>query len=94
MGAPSSTIGLDERELAAALHQLRVLVNADGADFELSGVDDGGVVHIRLDLDGAACADCVLPAEDLEQMVGASLQRSVPGVRTVHVIDPRRPERP
>jgi Fe-S cluster biogenesis protein NfuA len=92
MGAPFSTIGLDERELAAALQQLRVLVNADGADFELSEVDDG-VVHIRLDLDGAACADCVLPAEELEQMIDAALQRSVPGVRTVHVIDSRRQRR-
>ena len=90
MGAPSSTIGLDEREVAAALDQLRVLVSADGADFELSGVDDAGIAHIRLDLEGAGCAECVLPAEELEQMIGDSLRRSVPGVRAAHVIDPRR----
>lgn len=89
MGAPSSAIGLDERELVAALQPLRVLVNADGADFALSGVADG-VVHIRLDLDGATCAECVLPAEELEQMIRDSLRRSVPDVHAVHIIDPRR----
>ncbi len=81
---------VDEREAAAALEQLRVLVSADGADFELDGVDEGGVVRIRLNLDNVGCEECVLPAEALEEMVGDFLRSAVPGARAARVIDPRR----
>jgi Fe-S cluster biogenesis protein NfuA len=80
---------MDVREVRAALNELRPMVQGDGGDLELLGAE-GGVVRLRLLLQGAECAECVLPADLLEQVALDALCRSVAGVTAVQVDDPRR----
>lgn len=76
--------------LAAALDSARALVQADGADLELVGVDDDlGRVELRLLLVEAGCAECVMPQPFLEGVVLDILHEAVPTIRAVRVDDPR-----
>src|SRR4051794_30380138 len=47
---------VDLREVAATVNELRPMLQGDGGDLELVGVDDG-VVRLRLLLDSAECAE-------------------------------------
>ena len=47
---------------------------------------------LRLRLEAANCAECVLPRAMLEGVATGMLQRSVPGITGVSIDDPR--ERP
>lgn len=85
-----TTTPLDESTVSEALDEVRVLVTADGADFELVGVDPTDAkVQLRLVLDGVECRECVLPRPMLEEMVTGMLRTSVPGVGSVSITDPR-----
>jgi Fe-S cluster biogenesis protein NfuA len=74
----------------SALHAAQSLVEADGSTFELLEVSAEGVVRLRLDIEDASCADCVMPAELLEATVAKLLRATVPSVSTVDILDPRR----
>jgi Fe-S cluster biogenesis protein NfuA len=74
--------------LAAALDGVRALVREDGSDLRLLGVDDG-IVRLRLEIEDASCADCVMPRDVLEQVAQRLLSSSVPSVRRVEILDPR-----
>jgi Fe-S cluster biogenesis protein NfuA len=81
---------VQEAELRAAIDEVSNLVRADGGDIEITGVDVAtGAVRARLLIDTADCADCILPRHLLEEIVTGRLRRSVPGVRTVSIEDPR-----
>jgi hypothetical protein len=81
---------IDTSALAAAVDEARAVVQADGADFELVGVDDElGQVDLRLLLVEAGCAECVMPRQFLEGVVLDILHKAVPNVRAVRVDDPR-----
>jgi Fe-S cluster biogenesis protein NfuA len=81
---------IDVDAVAGALGEARALVQADGADLELVGVDDElGQVELRLLLVEAGCAECVMPQQFLEGVVLDILREAVPTVRAVHVDDPR-----
>ncbi len=74
-----------------ALAEVRPLVQADGADILLDGLDtESGKVALRLDLDGVSCLECVLPAELLHSMVADAMARRVPGLVEVTLADPRQ----
>lgn len=75
--------------LAAAIEEVQLIVSADGARLEL--VDqDANLVHLRLELENASCADCVLPGGRLADVVEASLRASTGnGALTVRIDDPR-----
>ena len=64
------------------LSPARDLLRADGADLELISEQPDGIT-VRLVLESAACAECVLPAPMLEQVASHLL-----GTR-VRVEDPR-----
>jgi hypothetical protein len=75
--------------LAAALEGVRALVREDGSDLHLLGVDGDGTVRLRLDIEDASCADCVMPREVLEQVAQRLLSTAAPSVRRVQIVDPR-----
>ena len=83
---------MDLREVRFAVDQLRPLVGADGADLELLGVQEG-VVQVRLLLTDTGCAECVLPAATLQQVLMDSLRTTVEGVAGVRIDDPREEQR-
>lgn len=81
---------MHEAQLRSALDELSELVRPDGGDIEITGMDAAtGTVRGRLLIDSAECADCILPRHLLEEIVTGRLRRSVPGVQTVSIDDPR-----
>lgn len=81
---------VEESEVRSALAEVAALVQADGGDLELISVDTTtGAVALRLLLESANCAECVLPRAMLEGVATGMLQRSVPGVTGVAIDDPR-----
>jgi hypothetical protein len=74
----------------AALDAVRALVQADGADLQPAGFDQGsGTLRARLVIDDASCADCVMPAAHLERVALDLLRPTMPGLRRVQIDDPR-----
>ena len=70
------------------LAELRTLVAADGADFELVELDRAtGTMRVRLVIPDAHCAECVMPRAALESIATARLADR--GVRAVTIDDPR-----
>jgi hypothetical protein len=61
---------------------VRDLIQLDGGDIEVLS-DDGSSVHLRLILEDAECAECVMPKGVLEEVSSKLL-----GV-TVQIDDPR-----
>ncbi len=81
---------LDEATIVPALDEVRSLVQADGGDMELVGLDAGaGSVSLRLVLEGASCEECVMPRDFLEQIALDVLRKQVPAVASVSIDDPR-----
>jgi Fe-S cluster biogenesis protein NfuA len=77
-------------DVDTALEEVRPLVQADGADLVLQGVDDTqGQVVLKLDLANVSCLECVLPPELLHTMISDAFTRRVPGLSGVVVEDPR-----
>jgi Fe-S cluster biogenesis protein NfuA len=84
---------MKQAEVASALPSVRGLVQADGGDMELLGVDESDrTVSLRLVLDGVDCHECVMPRPLLEDIAGDMLRRAVPDLARVTIDDPR--ERP
>jgi Fe-S cluster biogenesis protein NfuA len=83
---------IDVATIIPAIDEARALVQADGGDMRLLGVDDTGTVSIELVLEGASCAECVMPREFLEQIVLDMIKQTTGAVTGVRIDDPR--ERP
>jgi hypothetical protein len=80
---------IDQAAATAALAPVRELLEPDGADIELAGVE-GGTARLRLRLENAGCADtCVLPRAMLEMLALQMMQPLVPGLAAVAIDDPR-----
>ena len=76
--------------MAAAVEDMRVLVRADGGDFLLEGWDEGdGVLRLRLALETAECAECVMPQPVLEEVALGIARRHLASVARVAIDDPR-----
>lgn len=58
------------------LGPVRDLITLDGGDVELIGEEDG-VAHLRLVLEDASCAECVMPRTVLEDVAAKLLGRPV-----------------
>jgi Fe-S cluster biogenesis protein NfuA len=82
---------IDEATITPALDEARALVQADGGDMKLASID-GDTLKIDLILEGASCAECVMPREFLEQIVLDMVKQKAPAVAAVSIDDPR--ERP
>jgi Fe-S cluster biogenesis protein NfuA len=81
----------DTAEVEAAVAEIARVLRADGGDLVLVDVDDGTArVRVRVVLDDASCADCVLPPDQLRATLAASLRRRVPEELELVVDDPRR----
>ena len=74
--------------IESALDDVRALLRADGGDLELVGTSEG-TVHLRLLLEDASCADCVLPKPLLTDVVRDALVKRGAGVTSVDIDDPR-----
>jgi hypothetical protein len=74
-----------------AVDEMGALLRSDGADLQLIEANPKTArIELRLELEGAECAECVLPADLLEQMVSEALARRVPGEFELVLHDPRR----
>jgi Fe-S cluster biogenesis protein NfuA len=81
---------IEQDAVEDALVEARTLVQADGGDMEVVGLDAAtGTVRLRLVLDGVECHECVMPRPFLEDIVGGLLGRAVPAVTRVEIDDPR-----
>ena len=66
---------------------IRPLLEMQGGSIELEGVDDDGVVKVRLT---GACAGCPMSQFTLVNFVEATLKDKVPGVKQVVATDDAR----
>ena len=81
---------VNQDQLATGVEDVRTLLQADGGDIELVGVDEPtGRVDLRLILDTAECAECVLPRDMLERIGLDIIRKAAPDVATLHISDPR-----
>jgi Fe-S cluster biogenesis protein NfuA len=66
------------------IDRIRPMIQADGGDVELVGVDDKGVVQVRLK---GACASCPMSSMTLKMGIERNLKELVPEVTEVVAID-------
>jgi Fe-S cluster biogenesis protein NfuA len=79
---------IDAATVTAGLAPVREVLQSDGGDIELVGVE-GGTARLRLLLETAGCAECVLPRPLLETIALQMMQPLVPGLSAVAIDDPR-----
>ncbi|MGI9642830.1 MAG: NifU family protein [Acidimicrobiia bacterium] len=81
-------MAIDTEDLTTALEGARAIVQADGGDLVLDRVD-GSAVHLNLIIEGAECAECVMPRPFLEQIALDMVQAQIPDVAAISISDPR-----
>jgi len=82
---------MDQDAVRETVDEMSALLRSDGADLRLVEADPKTArIELRLELEGAECEDCVLPAELLEQMLSEALSRRVRGEFELVLHDPRR----
>jgi Fe-S cluster biogenesis protein NfuA len=81
-------MSIDVATITPALDEARALVQADGGDMTLTSID-GSTVNLALVLEGASCAECVMPREFLEQIVLDMIKQKTSAVSAVTIDDPR-----
>ncbi len=79
---------IDTDAVTAGLAPVREVLQSDGGDIELVGVE-GDTARLRLVLESAGCAECVLPRPLLETIALQMMQPLVPGLSAVAIDDPR-----
>jgi Fe-S cluster biogenesis protein NfuA len=81
---------LEDANVRSALVEMRSIIQVDGGDIELSGIDsEVRSVSLRLILEGASCEECVMPRDFLEQIALDIFRRASLDVIRVEVDDPR-----
>ena len=70
------------------LTPVREILQADGGDVELVA-HENGTARLRLVLETAACAECVLPKPMLEDVALKLLRPGTPDLTAVVIDDPR-----
>ena len=82
---------IDSGKLGAALAEFRPLLQNDGGDIVLSGIDElSGTVEMRIVIGANACADCIIEPQMLREIVTEFFAgKEIPGVKLVLVRDPR-----
>ena len=76
--------------VATAVDELAAIIRADGGDLVLVKADDAmDLVEVRLDLEGVSCLDCILPPDQLRQVLQEGIARRVPSEFELVVHDPR-----
>lgn len=83
---------LDPNVVAAAVEELAIAFRADGADLTIVEVNPrSDRIHLKLQLEGLNCAECVLPPDMLYKSLLTTLTRQVPGEFELIIDDPRGP---
>ncbi|HUU32332.1 MAG TPA: NifU family protein [Phycisphaerae bacterium] len=72
-----------KEKVEAVINEIRPLLQADGGDIELVGVEEGGVVKVRL---RGACAGCPGAQMTLKMAVERRLKAKVPEVQRVESV--------
>ena len=67
-------------QVAQVIEGIRPYIQGDGGDIELLGVEEGGIVKVRL---SGACSGCPHAAMTLKMGVEQALKQRVPGVAEV-----------
>jgi hypothetical protein len=81
---------MDRAQVAAAVQEEGRMLRADGGDLILVDVDAPAArIHLRLDLSGVSCLDCILPPDFLRQVIDDCLHRRIPGEFELVLDDPR-----
>ncbi len=75
-------------DVEKALDGLRQGFQADGADLTVETVTASGVT-LRLVGGEQTCWDCIVPPDQLRDVVGSVLRASVGGLTDFAIIDPR-----
>ena len=70
--------------VARVIDRIRPAVQADGGDVEFVGVDDEGIVQIRLH---GACVGCPSSTMTLKFGIERNLREHVPEVRAVEAVE-------
>lgn len=79
---------IDREAAQQAVGAARSIVAADGGDLVITGTSDR-VVRLRLVLESAECAECVMPRAFLEKVVFDLMASELPGLGAVEIDDPR-----
>jgi Fe-S cluster biogenesis protein NfuA len=72
-----------KEKVEAVINEIRPLLQADGGDIELVGIEEGGVVKVRL---RGACAGCPGAQMTLKMAVERRLKAKVPEVQRVESV--------
>ncbi|MCU1374547.1 MAG: hypothetical protein JWO68_1833 [Actinomycetia bacterium] len=81
---------MDVGAVATAVDELAAIIRADGGDLVLVTADAAlDRIEVRLDLDGVSCLDCILPPDQLRQVLQDGIARRVPSEFELVVHDPR-----
>lgn len=76
--------------MASAVDELAAIIRADGGDLVLVTADAAmDRIEVRLDLEGVSCLDCILPPDQLRQVLQDGIARRVPSEFELVVHDPR-----
>jgi Fe-S cluster biogenesis protein NfuA len=79
---------IDQTTVEPALEGARALVQADGGDLVVDRIE-GTQVYARLVIEGAECAECVMPRQFLEQVALDMVRAELPDVSAITIDDPR-----
>jgi len=72
-----------QEQIEKSLDSIRPSLQADGGDVKLVGVDDEGVVSVRLT---GACRGCPMSTMTLKMGIERALRTQVPGVTSVEAV--------
>ena len=82
---------MDTDAVAAAVDEVARILRADGADLLLVEADARrDRIHLRLELEGVRCEECVLEPDALRETIEFSLRAQVRGEFELVIDDPRR----
>jgi Fe-S cluster biogenesis protein NfuA len=82
---------VDREQVVAAVEEEARVLRADGADLLLVEADPKTArIHLRLELGGVHCEECVLPPDMLRRLIAESLQRRIADEFELVLDDPRR----
>ncbi len=80
---PAKTDALED-----ALVPVRSMLQADGADLAVTSWENG-TVHLELIFSENVCEECILPREELTEMIASTCRETGPEVSKVVLHDPR-----
>jgi Fe-S cluster biogenesis protein NfuA len=73
-----------EEQVIKSLESMRPFLQADGGDLEYVGLNEDGIVKVRLT---GACEVCPMSHMTLRAGIERALQREVPGVTRVEAVN-------